>query len=303
LTHGDKTLGEDHSVQTPAAVKGRLRRFRVLLVLPIFYLLVLALMMLFEESLIFMPSKYPEGMWNPPGLAVEDAWFEADGLKLYGWYVDVPRPRAVVLIAHGNAGNVTHRYDFLRVFKALGASVMVFDYRGYGRSEGSPSEAGVLADARAARSWLAKRTEMAENEIVLCGESLGGGVQVDLAAKDGARGLILISTFDSLAGVAAYHYPWVPVRLLMRTRLDSLSKIAGYHGPLLQIHGQQDTIVPLALAQRLFDAAGEPKEWVVIERGDHNDPLNRTAIEAIDRFLGRLPGQPAVLRGQSIEQR
>jgi fermentation-respiration switch protein FrsA (DUF1100 family) len=265
-------------------------------------LLVLALMMFFEESLIFMPSKYPAGNWNPPGLAVEDAWFESDGLKLHGWYVDVPQPRAVVLIAHGNAGNVTNRYDLLRQFQALGASVLVFDYRGYGRSEGSPNEAGVLADARSARRWLAHRTGIAENEIVLCGESLGGGVQVDLAAKDGARGLILISTFDSLAGVAAFHYPWFPVRMLMRTRLDSLAKIADYHGPLLQIHGDQDTIVPLALAQRLFDAAGEPKELVVVERGDHNDPLDRTALVAIDRFLSRLPEQPAASQGHAIER-
>jgi hypothetical protein len=265
-------------------------------------LLVLALMMFFEESLISMPSRYPAGNWNPPGLAMEDAWFESDGLKLHGWYVDVAQPRAVVLIAHGNAGNVTNRYDLLRQFQALGASVLVFDYRGYGRSEGSPNEAGVLADARSARRWLANRTGIAENEIVLCGESLGGGVQVDLAAKDGARGLILISTFDSLAGVAAFHYPWFPVRMLMRTRLDSWAKIAGYHGPLLQIHGDQDTIVPLALAQRLFDAAGEPKELVVVEWGDHNDPLGRAALVAIDRFFSRLSEQPAASRGHAIEQ-
>ncbi len=168
-------------------------------------------MMLFEESLIFMPSKFPEGSWNPPGLAIEDAWFESDGLKLHGWYVDAEQPRAVVLIAHGNAGNITNRDDLLRQFHALGASVMVFDYRGYGRSEGSPNEAGVLADARSARRWLAKRTEIAEDEIVLCGESLGGGVQVDLAAKDGTRGLILISTFTTRwPAWRRIHYPWFP---------------------------------------------------------------------------------------------
>ena len=125
-------------------------------------------------------------------------------------------------------------------------------------------------------------------------------MQVDLAAKDGARGLILLNTFDSLADVAAFHYPWFPVRMLMRTRLDSLAKIAGFRGPLLQIHGELDTIVPLAMAQRLFDAAGEPKELVVIPRGDHNDPLGRTALVAIDRFLSRLAEQPAAKHGQAI---
>jgi hypothetical protein len=267
--------------------------------MPIGYLLILALMMLFEESLIFMPAKYPAGNWIPPALAIEDAWFEADGLKLHGWYVDVAQPRAVVLIAHGNAGNVTNRDDLLRQFQALGASTLVFDYRGYGRSEGSPSEAGVLADARSARRWLAQRAGVAENEIILCGESLGGGVQVDLAAKDGARGLILLNTFDSLPGVAAFHYPWFPVRMLMRTRLDSLAKIADYHGPLLQIHGDRDTIVPLAMAQRLFDAANQPKELVVVVGGDHNDPLGQTALLAIDRFFSRLAEEPAAVRGHA----
>jgi hypothetical protein len=268
------------------------RRYRLLLLIPATYLLILVLMMLFENSLIFIPSKHPQGHWNPRGLAIEDAWFQADGHKLHGWFVEVETPRAVVLIAHGNAGNVTNRYELLHVFRSLGVSVLVFDYRGYGRSEGSPNEAGVLADARAARRWLAERAGVEENAIVLCGESLGGGVQVDLAAKDGARGLILISTFDSIVGVAAYHYPWIPVRWLMRTRLDSWSKIPAYHGPLLQIHGREDTIVPLKLAQRLFDAAGEPKELVVVERGGHNDPLVPKAIEALDRFLARLP-EPA----------
>ena len=150
--------GENHSVKPRVWAVERLRRYRVLLLLPIGYLLILGLMMFFEESLIFMPSKYPAGDWTPPGLAIEDAWFEADGLKLHGWFVDVARPRAVVLIAHGNAGNVTNRDDLLRQFQALGASVLVFDYRGYGRSEGSPSEAGVLADARGAGvGWPSER--------------------------------------------------------------------------------------------------------------------------------------------------
>ncbi len=198
-----------------------------------------------------------------------------------------------MLVAHGNGGNVTHRVDLMQDLRNLGASVLVFDYRGYGRSAGSPSEAGVLADARAARRWLAQRAGIPEKQIVLCGESLGGGVAVDLAAADGARGLILLNTFDSIHGVAAFHYPWIPVKLLMRTRLDSVSKIAKYHGPLLQIHGTADAIVPFALAQRLFAAAGEPKELVVIEHGDHNDPLAPAALRAIDRFLAELPPQTA----------
>jgi uncharacterized protein len=251
---------------------------------------VVLLAMLFENNLIFIPSRYPAGNWKPSPDPIEDAEFtSADGTKLHGWYAPHDDPKAVVLVAHGNAGNVTHRYELLRGLNRAGASVLVFDYRGYGRSEGKPTETGVLADARAARSWLAKRAGVSERDIVLFGESLGGGVQVDLAASDGARGLILLGTFTSVPDVAAHHYPWVPVRYLLRTRLDSISKIAQYHDPLLQIHGSHDSIVPRSLAERLFEVANEPKQLLVIEGADHNDPIGRPVFAAIGEFLAKLP--------------
>ncbi len=255
------------------------------------YLLCLLVLMIFEERLIFFPLRHPHGTWQPPGLTFEDAWTEtADGVSIHGWYVEHPQPRAIVVFAHGNAGNVTHRNEILRHFRGLGVSALVFDYRGYGRSAGSPNEAGVLADARAARAWLARRAGVPESQIVLAGESLGGGVQVDLAASDGARGLILLNTFDSLPDVAAEIYPWwIPVRLLMRTRLDSASKIGRYDGPLLQVHGTSDSIVPIHCARRLHAAAREPKTWVEVPGGDHNDPWGHETLSAIDRFLDELP--------------
>lgn len=248
--------------------------------------------MFFENSLIYFPSVYPEGDWQPHGLAFEDAWFEADGKKLHGWYVPHEQPRAVLLFAHGNAGNLSYRAESIdTLVKRLRVSVMIFDYRGYGRSTGSPNEAGILADARAARRWLAHRAGIRESRIVLMGESLGGAVVVDLAAADGARGLILENTFSSMADVAAFHYSWLPVRWLMRTRLDSLAKIGNYHGPLLEIHGDADSIVPLTLAQRLYEAANPPKQFVIIPHGDHNDPRRGLAYQAIDRFLDTLPAE------------
>ncbi|MGD9723241.1 MAG: alpha/beta hydrolase [Pirellulales bacterium] len=257
------------------------------------YLLVVIAMAFLENSLIFFPAVYPEGDWQPGDIAVEDAWFETeDGFRLHGWYVAADHPRAVVLFAHGNGGNITHRIDILDALPhALGASVLAFDYRGYGRSDGHPSEAGVLADARAARRWLAKRAGVAESQIVLMGESLGGAVVVDLAAEDGARGLVLESTFTSLPDVAAFHYPWLPVKLVMRSQLNSAAKIRDYHGPLLQFHGDMDRIIPFKLGQRLFEAANEPKQFVIIPFGDHNDPRPRTFYEELDRFLGALPAQ------------
>jgi fermentation-respiration switch protein FrsA (DUF1100 family) len=242
-----------------------------------------------ENSLIYFPSVYPEGIRDPPGLQFEDAWFEsADGTKLHGWYVPHANPRAVLLVAHGNAGNLSHRYELLQQLAALGVSTMIFDYRGYGRSAGVPGEEGILADARAARRWLATRAGVDENEIVLMGESLGAGVMVDLASRDGARALVLENAFTSLPDVAAFHYPWLPVRTLMRTRMDSAAKIGKFRGPLLQVHGDADTIIPFAIGQQLHAAANEPKTFLTISGGDHNDPRSPAFFAALDRFLSEL---------------
>ena len=256
------------------------------------YLGVLLLLMIFEESLIFFPMPYPAGDWKPAGLNVEDAWFTAaDGTRLHGWYLEHERPRAVLLIAHGNAGNLSHRADWLdELHDRLQTSVMIFDYRGYGRSEGKPNEQGVLADARAARAWLAERAGVNESEIVLVGESIGGAVMTVLAGEDGARGLIIENTFSSLPDVAAFHYPWLPVRLAMHSRLDAAGAVKNYRGRLLQFHGDRDTIVPFALGQKLSQAANQPKEFIVLPGGDHNDPRAEVYYRAVDRFLDQLSG-------------
>jgi fermentation-respiration switch protein FrsA (DUF1100 family) len=244
-----------------------------------------------EHSLLFYPTEYPDGDWHPQGLVFEDAWFAAaDGTRLHGWYVPHPHPRAVVLFCHGNAGNITHRADTLRILsQRVGVSALIFDYRGYGRSEGEPSEAGILADARAARAWLARRARVAENEIVLIGRSLGGAVAVDLAADRGARGLVLESTFSSMSDVAAALYPRLALRFLMRTKLDSAAKIANYHGPLLQSHGDADTVIPHRLGRRLYEAANEPKQFISLPAAGHNDPQSAEYYEALTAFLDRLP--------------
>ncbi|HEY2908936.1 MAG TPA: alpha/beta hydrolase [Gemmataceae bacterium] len=241
-----------------------------------------------ENRLVYQPAAYPAGDWTPPA-GTEDANIAStEGLSLHGWFAAAERPRAVVLFLHGNAGNVTLCKDLLALFpERFNASILAFDYRGYGRSEGSPNESGVLDDARAARRWLAERCGVAESDIVLMGHSLGGGVAVDLAAADGARGLVLWNTFTSLPDVGKSYLPLLPVRTLMHNRLDSLAKIGDYRGPLLQAHGDSDRIVPFALGRRLFAAANEPKQFVTVRDGRHNDPPSREFLDALDRFLSR----------------
>jgi fermentation-respiration switch protein FrsA (DUF1100 family) len=242
-----------------------------------------------EKSYIFAPTPYPTGNWQPAGLAFEDAAFSSvDGIRLHGWYLPHEHARAVVLFCHGNAGNVATWGDVLRTLHdRMGVAVLGFDYRGFGRSEGAPSEGGVLADARAARAWLAKRTGIAENQIVLMGRSLGGAVAVDLAC-DGARGLILESTFTSMPEVGHAALPWVPVRAMMHTQFNSLAKIGKYRGPLLQSHGTADRLIPFAIGQQLFAAANEPKQFISIPGGDHNDPQTEEYYAALSAFLDRL---------------
>ncbi len=275
---------------TPAK-RSRLRAaFQWLGVLAALYISLVFLMVLLEDRLVFRP-------WGPAGcsqlprrLPAEHAEFEsADGTRLHGWFIEHPQPNAVVLFCHGNAGNVTcHTRHLREMYRRLGVSVLVFDYRGFGRSEGSPSESGVLMDARAARAWLAERTGVTEEEIVLWGESLGGGVAVELAARDGAQALILLNTFTSLPDVGQRTYPWLPVRALMRNQLDSLSKISNYAGPLLVFHAANDQVIPFVQGQRLFEAANDPKRFVRLS-GGHNGSWSEPLWESVGQFLGRLP--------------
>ncbi len=175
---------DDRDPPKPAPTRWRRARRFVAAVLRVGLLVVLC-MMLFERFLVF-PAPHG-GDWKPTRFAYEEAWFTAaDGTNLHGWFLEHPQAREVILYAHGNAENVAYVAPWIdRVRRELGVSILVFDYRGYGQSEGLPDEAGILADARAARAWLAQRTLKAENDIVLFGRSLGGAVLADLAAKDG----------------------------------------------------------------------------------------------------------------------
>ncbi|MFT5526964.1 MAG: fermentation-respiration switch protein FrsA (DUF1100 family) [Pirellulaceae bacterium] len=240
-----------------------------------------------ERSMIFHPTEYPSRVPQIPNLSVEDAFFESsDGVELHGLFVGHPDPAGIALFCHGNAGTVAHRIETLAVLNQRHRlSVFAFDYRGYGKSEGKPSQFGILKDARAARAWLAKRAGVAESEVIVMGRSLGGAVAVDLAAEDGAKGLVLASTFTSLPDVAHRHLPWVPVHMLMTHRLNSLEKIKRYDGPLLCSHGDADEVIPYALGKKLYEAAPGPKQFISIPGGTHNSLQTDEYRQAFDRFI------------------
>ena len=243
-----------------------------------------------DEILLFFRRSFPKVIGNPAGLKFEDAWFKAaDGTKLHGWYCPTDKPRAVVLFAHGNAGNLSHRAATMQRWqRELRTTILIFDYRGYGRSEGGPSVEGILQDARAARKFLAERAKAPESQLVLAGESLGGAVAVDLAAQSPARGLVLQNTWSSLKDVAIVHYPKLAF-LVPPGKLDSATLIGKFKGPLLQCHGDADRTIPFDLGEKLFQAANEPKQFVRNRGNDHNDRLPEQYWRELDRFIGGLP--------------
>jgi fermentation-respiration switch protein FrsA (DUF1100 family) len=245
-----------------------------------------------EHSSLFQPDKYPAGDWNQTSVLVQDANFAApDGTKLHGWFVRNPNAKAHALLLHGNAGNVTLMADTLRTLNHRhGLSVLALDYRGYGKSEGKPTEKGILQDGRAARRWLADQEGIAESDVVLMGQSLGGGVAVDMAYEDGCRGLVLAATFTSIPDVAQHHVSWLPMSWILTTKMDSLSKIKNYTGPLLLVHGDADEVIPYQQGLDLFHAAATTdKRMITNYGGKHNDPLSEEYRLALDQFITNLP--------------
>ena len=224
----------------------------------------------------------------------EDVFFQAeDGTRLHGWYCPCEDPRACVLFAHGNAGNLSFWAGRMRELqKDFGVTVLIFDYRGYGQSQGRPTVAGVLQDARAAAKALSKKAGVSESDLVVMGQSLGGAVAVQLAAEIKPRGLILESTFSSFRDVADHHAKWLSW-MVPRSKLNSAERIGDYRGPILQCHGDADRVVPYESGQKLFDAAGEPKAFVTMPGGGHNTPLTREYRWQLDDFFAKLARQTA----------
>ncbi len=222
-----------------------------------------------ERSLIYYPTRRLEATPADLGLAFEEVRVTAeDGVRLFGWYVPGPRRAVTILWCHGNAGNISHRLENLRLMRdRLGVAVLLFDYRGYGLSEGTPSETGTYLDARAVRAWLRRQAPAAP--AVYFGRSLGAAVAARLADEDPPTALILETPFTSVRAMANATLPGAGY--LFRTRYDTLGLIGRIRVPLLVLHGDADEVVPLRHGRAVFDAAREPKRFVPIPGARHND--------------------------------
>jgi len=268
-------------------------------VLGVFLLLVLAVLLGgCEKRIIFQPMKYPGGLWDTEsfGFPVEDVNFaSADGTKLHGWYVSRPDARGTLLWCHGNAGNLSHRADNIARLMTLPLNVFIFDYRGYGKSEGEPDEAGLYQDALAAYDVLVRDKGQKPETLILFGRSLGGAAAVHVATHRKAAGLILESAFTSARDMAKKVMPLIPGGLLS-ARLDILGPLAALKMPTLILHGDRDEVVPFEMGEALFRAANEPKTFYVISGAGHNDTYflgGKPYYAAWKKFIGEVLPPPA----------
>jgi hypothetical protein len=270
-------------------MKRRVFRIAVLLgLLLLTYLGVCAYMFFDQASFVYFPERAYDAMPASVGLRYENVRLSAgDGVALAAWWVPAENPRGAVVIAHGNGGNMSHRLDKIRLFHDLGYSVMAFDYRGYGASEGKPSEEGTYADMAAAvdHAVTARGTDRAR--LVLYGESLGGAVATEEAIRRPPAALVVDSSFTSVPAMASHYYPWLPARLLLRFRYDSLSRMPALKCPVLVLHSPQDDVVPCAMGRRLFEAAPEPKAFAELAGGHNTGGLMAApdAQKALAAFL------------------
>lgn len=242
----------------------------------------------FEASVIFHPERSAlGGAWRVPRGA-EEVWFRnAEGLKLHGWFFHTAtRPaHATVVYAHGNGGNLSYCGWVGESLAARGLDVLLFDYRGYGRSEGEAAgEGGLYADAEAAYDFVTKERGVPAGRVVLYGQSLGTAAVTDVAARRECGALVLESGLSSAADMAAVVVPWLPrfVRGLTKNKLDTVSKLPRVRCPVLVVHGDRDEIIPVWQGRRLFDAAAEPKRLIIIEGAGHNDLSNVGGGKYID---------------------
>jgi len=235
------------------------------------YILFAGFLFIFQSHYVYYPEHTISADPSNIGLEFENVSLETeDRIKLSGWFIPIEGASGVILFCHGNGGNISHRLESIQIFHRLGLDVFIFDYRGYGRSEGKPSEIGTYRDAEAAWRYLVEERQVSPNRIIVFGRSLGGAVAAWLAHRHTPGALILESTFTSVPDIGARLYPYLPVKLLSRFKYNTVEYLDEVDCPVLIVHSREDEIMPFSHGQRLFERAAEPKEFLEIS-GSHND--------------------------------
>jgi hypothetical protein len=239
------------------------------------YVGLLVVLRIFENRLIFFPD-IPgrlSGDWQPHGLPVEDVWLHAaDGVKLHAWWIAAPDAEFTFVAFHGNAANIANRADIYDFLRSVPANVLAVEYRGYGKSEGKPDEAGLYLDAQAAYEYLLKERGIVPRRVVPIGHSLGTAVAADLASHHQVAGLVLEAPFPSGAAVARRVYPFLPgLSSVLKSKFETGKKLAQIRAPVLVVHCKDDPVIPFALGENVFRAANEPKSFLRIDGYCHEE--------------------------------
>lgn len=266
----------------------------VLLILAI-YLGLVALVYLVQDRLVYFPQSTLTATPADYGLQYEDVSLEAgDGVALHGWYVPAGEKARTLLFFHGNGGNISGRLETIALFHRMGLNVFIIDYRGYGRSEGAPTEEGTYRDAEAAWEHLTGTRGISADSIVVMGRSLGGAVAAWLAGRKRPRALILDSTFSSGVELAREAYPIFPVGMMLKYRYPTAEQIRDLDIPKLFAHSKEDDVVPYRLGRKLYESSPQPKTFLEL-RGRHNNAFQVTGEryrEALKSFISGLQDDP-----------
>jgi fermentation-respiration switch protein FrsA (DUF1100 family) len=254
----------------------RISKFIVnrLLVLGVALLVVAILIRVFENKFIYFPPHYPDGWVSPTvyALPVEDVWLTADdGVRINAWFLANSASPKVLLWFHGNAENIGMGLEQMKTLSHLGINIFAIDYRDYGKSEGSPNEAGVYRDGEAAYRYLVEARHFVPRNIFIYGHSLGGAVATEIAYRHECGGLIVESSFTSARDMARKIMKIPFMEYVTKSRFDSIGKIPQIHAPVMIIHGREDKLIPFSMGQRLYAAAREPKTFLATQSG-HDDP-------------------------------
>lgn len=243
----------------------------ILLIIFIAYSILAWSVYFMQSSFIYRPVRNVPYTPSDMDLIYEKVALKTDdGLKIAAWFVPCEKAIMTVLFCHGNGGNMTHRLDTINILNELGLNCLIFDYRGYGDSQGKPSENGTYLDAQAAWKWLTHKKGIKAEQIIIFGRSLGGSIAANLAARIIPAGLILESAFTSFPAIGAKYYPYLPVKLFAAFNYNTVESLKKINCPLLIMHSKRDEIVPYEFGPQIYEAANEPKEFVEI-MGCHND--------------------------------
>lgn len=271
-------------------MKKRLKKMLINLGIILFltYSVILLIMYFKQDRMLYFPEREISRTPGDVNLGYSEISFRTkDGINISGWYIPAENEKGILLFCHGNAGNISHRLDSIKIFNGLHLSVLIFDYRGYGKSEGKPSEIGTYLDAEAAWDYLTDIKQKSPEKIIIFGRSLGGAVAAEIALRKNPAGLIIESGFTSVSDIGTKLYPWLPVRLISKFRYSTIDKIRLIKCRKLIIHSPEDEIIPFEHGRSLYETASPPKEFLVI-KGAHNEGFltsGNTYKEGLKTFL------------------